>query len=179
MSRARGFGWENLMFLCFIRAPNKLDEIDLGTRTKLRCLINSHLRLNWAAGGAAVHPIHLIWCIALLKWFQKVISPTKSSTYCIVNQQFTISWRFCGQVDILKPFDWYVVSDEIARSPALTAVVQILTTSRVLIKLRKGALLSVWGAYQIDRPPFSVDGGGDTPRALIEAQGRWYPPALW
>ena len=40
-----------------------------------------------------------------IEWFQKVNSPKKSLTYCLLLLIITISRRFCEGVDFLNPFN--------------------------------------------------------------------------
>ena len=43
--------------------------------------------------------------------------PHKSSFFCLLLLSKTLSWRFCGGVDFLKPINKYIVSDKTATNP--------------------------------------------------------------
>ena len=47
-----------------------------------------------------------------IDWFEKVNSPTKSSTYCSLLLIRILSGRFCGGVGFSKPISQYIVSDK-------------------------------------------------------------------
>ena len=64
---------------------------------------HSDVRLSYAASGGRAGP--LISHNILIKRFQKVNSPTKSSTSGLQLQIKTISRIFCGGVDFLKQLD--------------------------------------------------------------------------
>ena len=62
----------------------------------------------------AVRREHLISHNVWIKWLQKINSPTKSSTYCLLFSSKTRSLRLGGGVDFLKPFNDQIVWDKSA-----------------------------------------------------------------
>jgi len=53
------------------------------------------------------------WPHGIYHWF--VLGnqfPHRSSTYCSIFLIKTLSWRFCGGVDFLKPFNWHIAWDK-------------------------------------------------------------------
>ena len=58
-----------------------------------------------------------IWPNVFIHKFQKVHSPTKPSTYCLLQLIKILSWWYCGGVDFLKRIDEYTVSDKTIGQP--------------------------------------------------------------
>ena len=108
-----------------------LPKLDRANRLRQSKEITEEHPISSPKTASPSHRCHFPECIDRFE----VNSPTKSSTYCLQLLIQVLSWRFCGGIDFLQPFNSHILWDEGAISHPHGGLRPVHQTSTCLTQL--------------------------------------------